>query len=611
MNKTIKRLLKYAKPYSKFVPKYIVITFFGLIFSTLNFLLIIPLLKIIFSTDPYSAAPAISHSFEFSKEYFVNTFEFFMHNLIQTYGRLTTLVFVCIFICLASFLTNLFRYWLQRVLSSLRTYVMHGMRKDLFEKVTKLDVAYFNDKRKGNLLSCMSNDITEVQNTIVTSFQVIFKDPVYIVGYMIVLFLMSYQLTLITVLALPLLAFFVGRLAKRLKRKAAEAQILQGEILSTMEETISGIRIVKAFNAQKHQNKCFDQLNERHRIVTKKMFYRQELSGPLSEFLGVTVAAIVLLIGGVFILNNEFNFGIETLIAYFGLYYSVLVPIKEVARAYSSFQRGTAAADRIFKIIDTPVSIRKSENPKSIKEFNRAIQFRNVSFKYETEFVLTDINFIVPKGKMYALVGHSGAGKSTIADLIPRFYDVSSGEILVDGENIKNIEPKDLISLMGIVTQEAILFNDTVFNNIAYGMNNISEEQVIESAKIANAHEFIVNLEKGYHTNIGDRGGKLSGGQCQRLAIARAVLKNPPILILDEATSALDTESERLVQDALMKLMKNRTAIVIAHRLSTIRNADNIIVLESGKIVEEGTHNELTAKNGIYKHLCDLQLLNK
>lgn len=611
MNRTLKRLLKYAKPYSKFVPKYIFVTIFGLIFSTINFLLIIPLLKIIFSNDPYSVAPAVSRSFEFSKDYFVNAFEFFMHNLVQTYGRLTTLVFVCIFLFITSFITNFFRYWLQRILSSLRTYVMCGMRKDLFEKVTKLDVGYFTDQRKGNLLSCMSNDVTEVQGTIVTSFQVIFKDPVYIAGYMTVLFLMSYQLTLITVLALPLLAFFISRLAKRLKRKAIEAQKLQGEILSTMEETISGIRIIKAFNAQKHQNKCFNQLNEQHRIVTKKMLYRQELSGPLSEFLGITVAAIVLLIGGVFILNGDFNFGIETLIAYFGLYYSVLVPIKEVSRAYSSFQRGTAAADRIFSIIDTPVTIRKSENPKPVKEFKSAIQFNNVSFKYETDPVLTDINLTIPKGKLYALVGHSGAGKSTIADLIPRFYDVTSGEILIDGENIKNLEPKDVISLMGIVTQEAVLFNDTVFNNIAYGMENVSEEQVIEAAKIANAHEFIVHLEKGYHTNIGDRGGKLSGGQCQRLAIARAVLKNPPILILDEATSALDTESERLVQDALVNLMKNRTAVVIAHRLSTIRNADRIIVLDSGKIVEEGTHNELTAKNGIYKRLCDLQLLNE
>ncbi|MDR3227242.1 MAG: ABC transporter ATP-binding protein/permease [Prevotellaceae bacterium] len=611
MNKTLKRLLSYAKPFSRFVPKYIFVTIFGLIFSTLNFLLIIPLLKIIFDTNAYENIPAAAHSFEFSKDYFVDTFSLMMHNLVQNYGRLTALILVCIFVFITSFFTNFFRYWLQRILASMRTYVMRNMRQNLFERITRMDVGYFTEQRKGNLLSCMSNDITEVQNTIVTSFQVIFKDPVYIVGYMIVLFMMSYQLTLITVLALPLLMFFISRLAKRLKRKAAEAQELQGDILSTMEETVSGIRIVKAFNAQKHQNKHFDELNEQHRKVTKKMFYRQELSGPLSEFLGVSVAAIVLLVGGVFILNGEFNFGIETLIAYFGLYYSVLVPIKEVSRAYSSFQRGTAAADRIFKIIDTPVSIKKSENPISVKEFKNQIEFKNVSFKYEIEPVLTDINLIIPKGKMYALVGHSGAGKSTIADLIPRFYDVTAGEILIDGINVKNLEPKDLISLLGIVTQEAILFNDTVINNIAYGMENINEQDVIEAAKIANAHEFITNLENGYYTNIGDRGGKLSGGQRQRLAIARAVLKNPPILILDEATSALDTESERLVQDALIKLMKNRTSVVIAHRLSTIRNADQIIVLDSGKIAERGTHDELTDKNGIYRHLCDLQLLNK
>lgn len=609
MGKTLSRLLKYAKPYSKFVPKYIFVTIPGFIFSALNFLLIIPLLTIIFSPETYEV-PIQVHSFEFSKDYFVDTFGLMMYNLVQTYGRINTLLFVCIFVVLSSLLANFFRYWLQRILASMRTYVMRGMRKELFEKITKMDVGYFTDQRKGNLLSCMSNDITEVQNTIVTSFQVIFKDPIYIAGYLTVLFLMSYQLTLITVVALPLSGLLISRIAKRLKRSAAEAQRLQGEILSTMEESVSGIRIIKAFNAQKHQNKLFDKLNERHRQITKKMFYRQELASPMSEFLGVTVAAIVLLVGGIFILNGQFEFGIEALIAYFGLYYSVLNPIKEVSKAYSNIQRGTAAAERIFQIIDTNVIIKKSNNPKPIKEFNREIHFNNVSFKYESEPVLTNINLIIPKGKMYALVGHSGAGKSTVADLIPRFYDVTSGEILIDGTNIKDLEPKDVISLMGIVTQESILFNDTVINNIAYGIENACEQDVVEAAKIANAHEFIVNLEHGYYTNIGERGGKLSGGQRQRIAIARAVLKNPPILILDEATSALDTESERLVQDALTNLMRNRTSIVIAHRLSTIRNADQIIVLDAGKVAEQGTHSELTAKNGIYKHLCDLQLLN-
>ncbi|MDR1348133.1 MAG: ABC transporter ATP-binding protein/permease [Prevotellaceae bacterium] len=610
MDNTFIRLIKYAKPYSKFIPKYIFVTVPGFIFSALNFLLIIPLLTIIFNPEAYEA-PVQIHSFEFTRDYFVDTFELMMYNLVQTCGRINTLFLACIFVVLASLLTNFFRYWQQRCLASMRTYVMRGMRKDLFEKITKMDVGYFTDQRKGNLLSCMSNDITEVQNTIVTSFQVIFKDPIYIAGYLTVLFLMSYQLTLITIVALPLSGLLISRIIKRLKRSAAEAQRLQGEILSTMEESVSGIRIIKAFNAQKHQNKLFDKLNDQHRQITKKMFYRQELASPMSEFLGITVAAIVLLVGGIFSLNGKFALGIEALIAYFGLYYSVLNPVKEVSKAYSNVQRGTAAAERIFKIIDTPITIRKAANPKPIKEFNGEIQFCNVSFKYESEPVLTNINFTVPKGKMYALVGHSGAGKTTIADLIPRFYDVTSGEILIDGTNVKNLEPKALISLMGIVTQEAVLFNDTVINNIAYGIENICEKDAVEAAKIAHAHEFIINLEHGYYTNIGDRGGKLSGGQRQRIAIARAVLKNPPILILDEATSALDTESERLVQDALANLMKNRTSIVIAHRLSTIRNSDQIIVLDAGKIAEQGTHDELTAKNGIYKHLCDLQLLNK
>ncbi len=505
-------------------------------------------------------------------------------------------------------LANFFNYMGQRVISSMGTHVVRNIRESIFNKVSRLNIGYFNDQRKGNLLSSMSNDVTEVQSSVIVSFKVLFKDPFVIVATLFGLFYISYQLTLITLIALPISGVLIGKISKRLRKSAKEAQDLQGDILSMTEETISGARIVKAFNAQKYVRGKFDVLNGKHQSVMKKMLFRQDMASPMSEFLGITVASAMMLFGGWFILNGQSSMSVASLVAFLGLYYQILNPVKEITRAYTNIQRGMASANRIFAVIDAPMTVKKADRPISITEFKDKIEFKDVSFCYNTDTqVLKHISFTIEKGKMEALVGHSGSGKSTIADLIPRYYDVTSGEILLDGVGIEEYQPKDLISLMGIVTQEAILFNDTVFNNIAFGLEGVKESDVVEAAKIANAHEFIVSMESGYHTNIGDRGGKLSGGQRQRLAIARAVLRNPPILILDEATSALDTESERMVQDALTKLMKNRTSVVVAHRLSTIQHADQIIVLQAGEIVERGTHAELVALNGVYKRLCNMQ----
>ena len=603
---TFKRILSYAKPYGRYWPSYLLLSILSVIFGIVNYALVNPLLTVLFdpnSVETYAELP----NFSLTVDYFNGVFQYYLTKIIGDSGVLRGLLFVCLILVIASFLANLTRYLSQRILVNMKTDLMKNVRRDLFTKITKMHVGYFQDQRKGDILSSISNDVNEVQNSIASSFHIVLREPLLIIGFLIGLFYMSPQLTLVTLLTLPLSAIVIGNVTRKLRRGAVKTQSLMGTIISQFEESISGIRIIKAFNAQKYVRDNFEKTNEEHKQVGRSMFSRQELASPLSEFLGISVAVGVLFYGGWLQMHDNLGLTLPEFVVYIAFYWRVLEPAKAMSNAFANIQRGIVSANRIFKILDVDIDIKNRKNPIPIKSFEDKIVFNNVSFKYQTEPVLKGISFEIDKGKMVALVGPSGAGKTTIADLLPRFYDVTGGSISLDGKDIRDYNQKDLISLMGIVTQEAILFNDTVHNNICFGIENVSEEEVRQAARIANAEEFILQMENGYQTNIGDRGTKLSGGQRQRLAIARAVLINPPILILDEATSALDTESERLVQDALTKLMKNRTSIVIAHRLSTIQHADEIIVLQAGEIVEKGTHKELINNGGLYSHLSQLQ----
>ncbi len=606
---TFKRILAYAKPYGRFWPSYFVLSILSVIFGVVNYALIKPLLEVVFDPDAvekYSSLP----EFSLTVDYFYGVFQYYLTQVLEANGVLKALLFVCIILIITSLLSNLTRFLSQKVLVNMKTYVMRNIRRDLFNKVTRLGVDYFQDKRKGDILSSISNDVNEVQNSVASSFHILFREPLLVIGFLIGLFYMSPKLTLLTLLTLPISAIVIGSITRKLRRGATKAQELMGRIISHFEEAISGTRIIKAFNAQKYVCRHFDKTNEEHMEVSRSMFTRQELASPLSEFLGIGVAASVLFYGGYLNYHGELGMSLSGFIVYIAFYWRVLEPAKAIASSFSSVQKGLVSGERIFAILDAESKIKKSDNPIHISDFKDSIEYRNVFFKYNedsADYILNDIRLTIPKGKMIAVVGPSGAGKTTLVDLLPRYYDTTGGGIYIDGVNIKEFYPKDLIGLMGVVTQEAILFNDTIKNNITFGMENVPMEDIIRAAKIANAHDFIMQTENGYETNIGDRGGKLSGGQRQRIAIARAVLKNPPILILDEATSALDTESERLVQDALTNLMKNRTSIVIAHRLSTIQHADEIIVMRAGRIEERGTHKELAAAGGLYSHLCQMQ----
>lgn len=604
--KDFKRLLAYAKPYSRFWPGYLILSILSVIFGVANYALIKPLLDILFNPEQLTQQFVKPDFNLLSIDYYSDIFYYYLTEIMRT-GLLRGLFFVCMILLAASFVSNLARYLSQRILVKMRTYIMQNIRRALYEKIISLNVGYFNTRKKGDILSSISNDVTEVQNGVANSFHVLFREPLLIIGFLAGLFYMSPKLTIVTLLTLPFSALVIGRISRKLKRGAVVTQELMGKIVSHFEEGISGIRIIKGFNAQKYVEDRFEKTNEEHKRSSRSMFYKQELASPLSEFLGIGVATAVLFYGGWLQLRGQLGMDMSTFVVYIGFYWRVLEPAKAMANAYASIQRGMVSGRRLFDILDVENPIKEKDNAVVLKSFEREIKFENVNFSYGSEPVLKDINLTIPKGKMIAIVGPSGGGKSTMADLLPRFYDIVDGDIAIDGRNIKDYTLGSLIAQMGIVTQEAILFNDSVYNNIAFGMENVRREDVIEAAKIANAHEFIVGMERGYDTNIGDRGGKLSGGQRQRLAIARAVLKNPPILILDEATSALDTESERLVQDALTNLMKNRTSIVIAHRLSTIQFADEIVVLQHGEIIERGTHNQLIDKGGLYSHLCQLQ----
>lgn len=606
---TYLRILSYARPYRRYFPIYVLYTLLAIIFGLMNFTLLKPLFDVIFEQAPkadmskYLSKP----DFTFTIDYFLTLFNYYFHQISETYGKFGTLVYVCIIIVISVFLANLFTYLSGVVLAKVRAEVIKKMRMAIFEQVSRMHIGYFSNERKGDLMSKMTNDIQEVENSIVQSLRVVFKEPVTIILYFAVLFFMSVKLTLFTILVIPISGAIIGGITRRLKKKAIESQESLGRIVNILDETIGGMRVIKAFGAQKYIRSKFDGETDYYSDVNISMAKKNELASPISQFMGVSVVAGILVYGGSLVLNNSSDLSASDFITYIIIFTQVLNPAKEISRAASSIQRGLASADRIFKVVDTPSEIKNSENPNTVEIFTDAVQFHHVSFSYEKEKVLDNISFTLQKGKTIALVGPSGGGKSTIADLVPRFYDPTEGKVTLDGVDLKAIEINSLIKQMGIVTQESILFNDSVFNNIAFGLEGISEEKVIEAAKIANAHEFIIELEKGYQTSIGERGSKLSGGQRQRLSIARAVLKNPPILILDEATSALDSQSEKLVQEALTNLMANRTTLVIAHRLSTIQHADEILVIKKGQIVQRGTHQELILEEGLYKKLSTMQ----
>lgn len=604
--KTYFKLLAFAKPFSRFIPKYAVLAILAVIFGLLNFTLLIPLLNVIFEKVTLETQAELP-PFSLSIAYFKNVFNYYFVSIFNQYGKEGALQFVCGVIIVSVFFSNVFKYWSQRVLTNMRTYVVKNIREQLFLKITELHAGYFQNQRKGDLMSSLSNDVNEIENSVVSSVQIVFREPLMIIGYIILLFAMSVKLTLFSLIVLPISGVIITTISRKLRKQAQSGQALLGNLLSIIDETISGIRIIKAFNAQPYIRQKFNTDNTLYRGVLKSMWNKRELASPLSEFLGVSVVVCLLWYGGQLVLSNQSELNASAFMTYIVLYSQILVPAKNISSAITNIQRGLASGERIFTILEEPIAIKDHPNAVTINDVQTGITFENVSFQYGDTAVLKNINLTIPKGHTVALVGQSGAGKSTLADLLPRFNDVNAGRICIDGTDIREIQLYSLNQLMGIVTQEAILFNDTVLNNIAFGMSDVTEEAVVRAAKIANAHEFIVQMEQGYQTNIGDRGGKLSGGQRQRISIARAVLKNPPILILDEATSALDTESERLVQDAIQHLMENRTALVIAHRLSTIQHADSIVVLNQGVVAEQGKHHELIALNGIYKKLTDMQ----
>lgn len=508
------------------------------------------------------------------------------------------------------FLKNLTRYLAMYFLVPIRNGVVRDIRRDVYHKILSLPIGYFTDERKGDMMARMTNDVQEVEWGIMNSLEAAFREPLNIIVFLITMFTMSSELTTFVLVLLPIAGLIIGRIGKSLKKKSAQAQEKMGELLSNIEETLGGLRIIHAFTAEKSASKKFGGLNNQHFGLMNKIGRRRDLSSPVSEFLGTLVMTVVMYFGGLLVLGSDSKLEPSEFIAFIAIFSQVIPPAKSLTTAWYNIQKGLASSERIYKILDAEVLVKDPEHPIERKPFSDKIHFDGISFSYLKEdgkSVLKNISLEIPKGKTVALVGQSGSGKTTLADMLPRYYDVDRGKITIDGVNIKDMRVADLRGLMGIVTQESILFNDTVFNNISFGMENASEEEVIAAAKIANANDFITAMSDGYQTTIGDRGSKLSGGQRQRLSIARAVLKNPPILILDEATSALDTESERLVQEALINLMKQRTTLVIAHRLSTIVHADEIIVMQSGEIVERGTHQDLLSKNGYYKRLFDLQ----
>ena len=600
-------LRRFVPPYKRYLVMTVSFNILSAVLNIFSFAAIIPILQIIFKTEKAAAAPQLmAWDWDNMKEVAANNMDYYVNALIADIGPTTTLLVLGLFLATMTFLKTGAYFLSSATVIPIRTGIVRDIRNQLYRKITSLPIGFFSEERKGDIIARMSGDVQEIENSIMSSLDMLFKNPILIIAYFATLLCISWQLTLFTILFVPVMGWIMGKVGRKLKRKSKEAQALWSDTMSQVEETLGGLRIIKAFCAEEKMNRRFDNTNSNYRNQILKVNTRQQMAHPMSEFLGTVMIIIVLWFGGILVLNQQVLSG-PTFIYYLVILYSIINPLKDFSKAGYNIPKGLASMERVDKILLAESDIKEKEKPQHISSFDHTIEFRHVSFRYGEQWVLRDINLTIEKGKTIALVGQSGGGKSTMVDLIPRYYDVQEGEVLIDGINVKDLDIHDLRQLIGNVNQEAILFNDTFFNNISFGVDNATQQQVEEAARIANADEFIKASENGYDTNIGDRGGRLSGGQRQRVSIARAILKNPPILILDEATSALDTESERLVQDALERLMKTRTTVAIAHRLSTIKNADEICVLHEGQIVERGTHDELISKDGYYKKLHDMQ----
>ncbi|GAB4312381.1 MAG: ABC transporter ATP-binding protein [Bacteroidales bacterium] len=598
------RVLAYIRPYWGFALLNVIFNLLVIFFSLFSFVMLVPFLNLLFGIEKLVEKPP---EITFSPDDLLAYINYLISRIIISKGEVQALIFICLFLLGTFFLRNLFRFLAMFFMASVRIGAVRDIRDALYKKLLILPLSFYSKRKKGDIIARLTTDVQEVEISIMTYIEMIFRDPVTILAYFITLFVMSPQLTLFVLVILPVTGYIIGRIGRTLRKESKIGQERYGGLLAVIEETIGGLRIIKAFTAIDFTGKRFQKLNHEYSRTMTWIYRTRDLSSPLSEFLSSVVIIVVLWFGGRLVLSNDAEITAAVFITYIVIFSQIIPPAKTFATGFYSIQKGMASAERIFEVLDADEVIVEKENAIKLKEFEKEIEYRNVTFKYNDEPVLHNIQLVIPKGRLIALVGPSGSGKTTMVDLLPRFYDPTEGSILIDGHPLPDLHIDSLRSLMGIVGQEAILFNDTVFNNIAFGKSGVSEEDVINAAKVANAHEFIMEMEEGYQTNIGDRGTRLSGGQRQRLSIARAVLRNPPILILDEATSALDTESERLVQEALEKVMSNRTTIAIAHRLSTIQHADEIIVLDKGKIVERGTHNDLLEKGGLYKHLYDLQ----